>query len=236
MTMRATRRSRTTQNPGEAVSEEAPARPCRTEFRSPRPSFGFRGGSKIGNLVVLALLAGSFFAAWEFFLSAALDEGNFNNATLHEYGDLGFEGGEDTEDVFRSGKAIVVNPGGKVIGSGNALVDREVKVHAAWHKMRSSARAGSPAEVKTVVLLDVVRGESRTYQVEDGLRKKVATENKVVIELYDWPSKSFLGRKVFAPPSFAGEIMTDDQLDAMRAAISPSTVGAYLTSLPVQAP
>ena len=54
----------------------------------------------------------------------------------------------------------------------------------------------------------------------------------LIMDVFDWVNKTYIGSWSFDPGKFKGDAMTEDELDEMVEATSPSTISKFIVSMP----
>ena len=139
------------------------------------------------------------------------------------------------EDPFRTGRVLVVSERQAVTlmntatGRPHTMV-LEQGIHPVWHKLHRKIRARDPSEVDTLIRVHKIIGKAGLY---GKLQTKVFNTHKIVLDVYDWRNRAFIGTKVFDPGE-GSAFMTDDDYVAMMASVSDEAIAEYIQSMDVR--
>ena len=170
------------------------------------------------------------------FIEPRLDARKFEDS-LKEFGarELSIPTGEamTVEEIpSHMGKVLVVIPEHTLL----MLLGPETippKIHPAWYSLDRSIRAPDPGEVDTLIRVSKELRGTRVHKK----RKFIGSETKVVsahivnLDVYDWRSRTYVGRWTLNPGNFKPGNMSDEEIDAMIAATSNSTLLKFIDSM-----
>ena len=191
--------------------------------------------------ISLALVATLSFYVFFWFVEPRLNARNFKDA-LTDFGAREITIPLDTRAVpegqipYHTGKVFVVTPE-HTIWLVNSGEDVPAKIHPSWYRLDRSIRASKPEEVSTLIRIHRELRGARLYMSDmarDGLltRTKVVDNHVVIMNVYDLVNKTYIGSWTFDPGGFKGDRMTEDELDEMVEATSPSTISKFIESMP----
>jgi len=212
----------------------------------PQPSIGNQETSTLlknrmklcGALIVLCFIGAGYYLYLAFIESRIQADGfqsrldEFCNEEISEYH---LNHVAEGEDPFRTGKVLVVSERQAVTlmntatGRPHTMV-LEQGIHPAWHKLHRKIRAGDPSDVDTLIRVHKIIGKAGRY---GKLQTKVFNTHKIVLDVYDWRNRAYIGTKVFDPGE-GSAFMTDDDYDAMMASVSDEAIAEYIQSMDVR--
>lgn len=137
---------------------------------------------------------------------------------------------------YRIGKIFVVEPE-HIIWMSREGEKIPPQIHPSWYRLDRSIRASEPEEVRTLIRIRKKLRGARLYRTDlakDGLltRTKVVDNHVLIMDVFDWVNKTYIGSWSFDPGKFKGDAMTEDELDEMVEATSPSTISKFIVSMP----
>ncbi len=138
----------------------------------------------------------------------------------------------NNDDLFRTGKVLVVSPFQSVtlasMNTGRPVtMTQPAMIHPIWYKLKRSIRAGHPDDIDTLIRVYKKIGKSGRY---GKLKTKIYNTHKIILEIYDWRNKKYIGTKVFDPGK-GSSFMTDEDFKAMTKLTSNETIAQYIQAL-----
>ena len=185
-------------------------------------------------LIVTVLVAG--WLGYFRFIEPLLDARKFEDS-LKEFGARELEiprGVAMTAEEIprRTGKVLVVIPEHTLM----MLLGPETippRIHPAWYRLDRSIRASDPTEIDTLIRVSKQLRGARVFNKEKflGLETKVVSAHILYLDVYDWQNRIYKGRWSLDPGNFKPGGMSDEELDAMIAATSNSTIVKFIDSM-----
>lgn len=192
-----------------------------------------------GALIVLCLIGVGVYYPYIACIESRIQAGSFQSRLdefcTEEISKFHLNHVADSEDPFRTGSVLVVSEPQSVTllntdtGRPNTLV-LEQGIHPAWHKLDRNIRAKDPSGVDTLIRVHKIIGKAGLY---GKLQNKVFHTHKIVLDVFDWRNRTFIGTKVFDPGQDSA-FMTDADYDAMMASVSDEAIAEYIQSMDVR--
>jgi ribosomal protein L40E len=193
----------------------------------------------IGILIFLCVFGGGFYCLYVNFLESRVQAGGFQEEQIidfcfKEIPDIHPNSVAEGDDPFRTGKVLVVSERQEVtltsVASGKPhTMVLEEGIHPAWHKLPGKIRAGDPSAVDTLIRVHKVIGRSGRY---GDMKTKVYNTHKIVLDVYDWKNKTYIGTKIFDPGE-GSAFMTEEDFDDMMASVSDMAIAEYIRSMEI---
>ncbi len=138
----------------------------------------------------------------------------------------------DDEEPFRTGKVLIVSPEQMVTlavaKTGRPVtVTNPAQIHPAWHKLKRNVRARTPEDVDTLIRIYKYLGKSRRY---GKLKTKVYSTHKIILKIYDWKNRTYIGTKIFDPGE-GSSFMTEEDYEALSKLTSDETIADYIANM-----
>lgn len=214
------------------------------DYRPPSMAHGHRKAPDnsvkkitIGLLVVGILLFGLDFI-YTTYIESRMHAGSFQSQ-IDEYCTAKIAGSHMDravrgEEPFRTGKVLMVAPGWSLTkynattGQPYTMAEPS-KIHPAWFKLSKKIRAKNPDDMDTLIRIHKALGKTGRY---GKMETKVVSTHKIILDVYDWRDRAFIGTKVIDPGE-GSAFMTEKDYDAMVQSVSDEAIAAYVQSMDV---
>jgi hypothetical protein len=168
-------------------------------------------------------------------IQAGAFQAQLNDFCTREIGAPHAHPASQDEEPFRTGKVLVVFPRQEVtlVNTSNGApytMIQPAQIHPTWFMLSRKVRARDPAQVDTVIRIRNIIGKAGRY---GPMMSKVFNTHKIVLDVFDWQDQSYIGTKVFDPGE-GSAFMTDEDYDAMVAAVSDPTIAGYIQAMEVR--
>jgi hypothetical protein len=205
-----------------------------------KTSFLLKNKMKLcGALIVLCLIGAGVYYPYVTYIESRIQADSFQSRLdefcTEEISKFHLNHVAEGEDPFRTGRVLVVSERQSVTLMNTAngrpyTMVLEQGIHPAWHKLNRKIRARDPSDVDTLIRVHKIIGKAGLY---GKLHTKVFNTHKIVLDVYDWRNRTFIGTKVFDPGQ-GSAFMTDADYDAMMASVSDEAIADYIQSMGVR--
>ncbi len=142
---------------------------------------------------------------------------------------------DNDDELIRAGKVLIVFPErtntfvaettGRLV-----TVNSPAELHSAWYKLKRGIRARTHDEVDTLVRVYKIIGKAGRY---GKLKTKIYNTHKVILKVYDWKNRTYIGTKVFDPGDISS-FMTEEDFEAMSKLTSDETIVKFIYSMALE--
>ncbi len=142
---------------------------------------------------------------------------------------------DNDDELIRTGKVLIVFPErsntfvaettGRIV-----TVNSPAELHSAWYKLKRGIRARTLDEVDTLVRVYKEIGKAGRY---GKLKTKVYNTHKIILKVYDWENRTYIGSKVLDPGEVSS-FMTDDDYEAMAKLTSDEAIIKIVYSMALE--
>jgi len=193
------------------------------------------GNKKIFVLVLALIIGASSFFHYKF-ITPINQAKNFTEAKLQPFGAAHFtikEKKPEDQKIYRVGKVLVVVPE-KIRETPTQRIVYPPELHRTWYRLSRDIRATTPAEVETLIRVQILGKSGRMYK--KGIEHKYVSSSTIRLNIFNWKEKEHIGYRDISPGKFKGQVMTGEDLDKMRDATSFATIRKIIESLPSRRP
>ena len=187
-------------------------------------------------IIVVAVLAIGSAVIYFSFIESWVDTGHFEKSltefTTFKIEDVHENVVSPNENPFRTGKVLIVIPAKSItmesVTTGRPVtVNQPALVHPTWYKLKRNLRARYPDDVDTLIRVDKELGESGRYGT---FKSKVYNTNKIILKVYDWRNKTYIGTKIFDPVK-GNSFLADEDYESLSKLNSDDTIAEFIQSM-----
>jgi len=138
------------------------------------------------------------------------------------------------EVPYRTGKLFIVSPEYDIMIKSGKIVTFRPEIHPVWYRLNKSIRASSPGEVDTLIRIKKILRKSKRFRKIGGIVQKVVSLNIIHINVYNWRTKTFIGRWVLDPGELNRGMVSSEEIDRIIKITSNETLLQFIESMPVR--